>query len=124
MKALSIQEPWLSKIVSGEKTIETRTWYTNHRYELLLVGSKKPKGVYSGVAACVVDLSFCRRMREEDAEEAQCPYRYDLWAWMFKVLRYVEPFEVRGQLGIYEVKNSLIKYRRTPWKPNDLTLNL
>lgn len=31
MRALSIRQPWAELILSGRKTIETRTWRTSHR---------------------------------------------------------------------------------------------
>ena len=43
MKALSIKEPWATLILEGKKTIETRTWKTNYRGEILLCASKNPK---------------------------------------------------------------------------------
>ena len=57
MKALSIKEPYISEIISGEKTMEYRSWPTKHRGDLLLCGSASPKGDYAGVAACVVEIT-------------------------------------------------------------------
>lgn len=122
MIALSIREPWVSKIVTREKTIETRWRRISHRGDLLLVGSKVPPGTFAGKAACVVDLYGCRRMRKEDEDAARCPYMPGLWAWLFRDLRFVEPFHVRGYPGLYEVPDELITFRRTAWTP--LTLNL
>lgn len=34
--ALSVRQPWASLIVAGIKTVENRSWYTNHRGLLLI----------------------------------------------------------------------------------------
>lgn len=41
MKVLSIQQPWASLIVAGHKKIETRSWNTKYRGELLIHASMK-----------------------------------------------------------------------------------
>jgi len=104
MKALSIKEPWISLIANGEKTIETRTWRTAYRGRLLLVGSKRPEGEFSGMAACTAKIIDCRLMNREDAEAAKCPYIPGLYAWVLEdVKKLEEPFPVKGSLGIYEI---------------------
>lgn len=40
-KALTLLQPWASLIVMGAKKIETRSWRTNYRGELLIHASKK-----------------------------------------------------------------------------------
>ncbi len=40
MKALSIREPWASMILFGEKTIETRSWWTHYGGDLLICVTK------------------------------------------------------------------------------------
>ena len=42
MRALSVKQPWASLIASGQKTIETRTWRTDYRGDLLIVSSRQP----------------------------------------------------------------------------------
>ena len=41
MKTLSIQQPWASLIISGQKRVENRTWAPKHRGSLLI---HAPKG--------------------------------------------------------------------------------
>lgn len=41
MKALSIIEPWATLIKEGKKVIETRSWKTSYRGELLIHASSK-----------------------------------------------------------------------------------
>lgn len=112
MKALSIKEPWISMIANGEKTIETRTWYPPtflYNQPILLVGSKKPKGEYSGQAACVAVVKDARMMKTSD-KEAACRECYPrAISWVLVDIQKVKPFSVKGQLGIYDVDDRLIK---------------
>lgn len=42
MKCLSVKQPWAGLIQQGPKIIETRTWATPYRGDLVIVSSKKP----------------------------------------------------------------------------------
>lgn len=44
MKAVSLLQPWASLVVMGFKTIETRSWQTRYRGELLIHASLGKKG--------------------------------------------------------------------------------
>jgi len=111
MKALSIKEPWLTLIIHGMKTIETRTWKTNHRGNLLLVGTKRPGGNYAGKAACIVNLVDCHLMVSEDEEFARCPVYEGAYSWVIDNVRPIVPFDVRGHLGLYDVPDELLEGR-------------
>jgi len=107
VKALSIKQPWASMIARGEKTIETRTWRTKYRGPLLIVSSKKPviKGLPAGMAIAVVDLVDCRPMTPgADEEAARCDVYPGAHAWVLKNRRHINPFSVRGQMGLYEIE--------------------
>lgn len=105
IKAISIKEPWISRIVSGEKTIEMRTWRTNHRGPLLLVGSRTPRGPFSGRTACLVELAACRPMTRADEKAAGGKARRGPQAWVLRrVRRLRSPFPVKGRLGLYTVR--------------------
>lgn len=104
MQALSIQEPWITLIYQGHKTIETRTWPTTHRGPLLLVGSKKPQGPCAGLAVATCNLTDCRPMTRADEEAAQCYYEEGVYSWVLEDVKPITPFPVTGQLGLYEVK--------------------
>ena len=54
------------------------------------------------MALCVVNLIDCRPMVESDQEAAQCEVYEGAWSWVFENIRPMEPFPVRGQLGIYD----------------------
>ena len=76
-KALSVKQPWASLIASGEKTIETRTWPTSYRGELLICSSAQPRiaGKPAGVAMCLCRLVACRPMTWRDEPAARGPVR-------------------------------------------------
>ena len=103
MKALSVRQPWANLIAAGEKTIETRTWATNYRGEILIVSSKKPRIEPAGYAVALARLVECRPMTKNDEVAACCEIYPNAFAWVLEDVRPVRPFPVRGQLGVYEV---------------------
>ncbi len=121
MKAISIKQPWAFLIASGEKTIETRVWFTRYRGDLLIVSSLKPvpglvlgrhgEKVY-GKALCVAKLVDCRPMVEADQDAAMCEVYDKAFSWVLEDIRPIKPFAVKGQLGIYEVSSAELKLRR------------
>jgi len=104
MKALSVREPYASMIVDRTKWLETRNRRTRHRGPLLIVTSKHPKGkLPTGHAVAVVELTEVRRMSPADERGACVRFEEGLFVWVLTNVRPIEPFPVRGQLGIYEV---------------------
>ena len=59
-----MRQPWADLIAAGRKTIETRTWTTRYRGNLLITSEKR--------AVAVVILTDCRPMTEDDVEAAMC----------------------------------------------------
>ena len=101
MKALSIKEPYISRIISGEKTVEFRSWPTKHRGDLLLCGSASPKGEYAGVAACVVEIA------------GVVDFNDGTYGWILENVRPLkQPFHVKGKLGLYEVNQDVGPLKR------------
>ncbi len=103
MKALSIKQPWANMIARGEKTIETRLWYTSYRGPLLIVSSKKPAIAPAGSALAVATLVSCRQMTRDDEEAACCEWYEGAYAWVLCNIRRIRLFPVQGQQGLYEV---------------------
>jgi hypothetical protein len=109
LPALSVKQPWATKIANGSKTIETRTWYTPWRGPLLIVSSKTPDlelenqatGLPLGQALCVTLLVNCRPMIEADEQAACCECYERANAWVFKGLWPIIPFAVRGRKFLY-----------------------
>ena len=104
MKALSVKQPWANMIATGEKTIETRTWPTDYRGPLLIVSAKEPRIAPAGFALAVVQLRDCRPMTRADERAACCPAYAGAYSWVFEKVNRIQPFEVRGQLGIFDVE--------------------
>lgn len=104
MKALSVKQPWAGMIASGEKTIETRTWTTKYRGPVLVVSSRLPKIEPAGYALAVADIVESRPMRRADERAACCKVYPKAHAWVLKNVRSIEPFPVKGKLGLYEVR--------------------
>jgi hypothetical protein len=104
MKAISLKQPWANMIANGQKTIETRTWPTKHRGEILIVSSKKPAIDPAGCAVGILTIVDCRPMTKDDEEAACCELYPGAWAWVLaNVRKLAKPFPVKGTLGIYEV---------------------
>lgn len=104
MKALSIKQPWANMIAAGEKTIETRTWSTDYRGEILIVSSKNPDIPPAGYALAVATLVECRPMSVLDEPAAQCRKAPHAIAWVLENVRRVKkPFPVQGELGVFDV---------------------
>ena len=116
MKAISVRRPWSHLIMLDLKTIETRTWATKHRGDLLICAGKKidrrAAKVYcretgsialGGHALCIVDLVDCRPMVKTDETAAMCELYDGAFAWVLENVRWVDPFPVKGQLGIFNI---------------------
>jgi len=123
MKAISVKQPWAALIAVGWKWIETRTWSTDYRGPLLIVASKQPdrvamQSLYDqpdtlemiepllvyGKALCRCTLVNCRAMLQEDEQLARCVCYPGAYAWVLNRIERIEPFLVRGQLGLYDVE--------------------
>lgn len=104
MKAISIKEPWASMILSGKKTIETRTWQTLHRGFILLCASKNPKSDISGMAFATAELTECLTMIEDDEKLACCEIYPRANSWFLENIKKIKPFPVKGQLGLFNVE--------------------
>jgi len=92
-KALSVKQPWASRIADGSKRIEYRSWQTHYRGDLLICATARPviAGLPRGVALCLVDLLDC--YENENG-----------WSWRLGNVRLIRPFPVKGRLRLYEVR--------------------
>lgn len=125
MKALTEKQPWPALQMLGLKELEIRSRKTNYRGPLMVTSSQRPeptkvafqairkaggnitsallydKILPNGYALFVCDLTDCQPMTPKDEARALVPYREGLWAWTFENIRPLEPFPVKGQLGIW-----------------------
>jgi hypothetical protein len=102
VKALSVKQPWANMIALGEKTIETRTWATPYRGQLLIVSSREPRIAPAGFALAVALLDDCRPMTRRDERAACCPVYPKAHAWVLRDIRKIEPIPARGALGVFD----------------------
>ena len=113
MKALSVKQPYASMIAEGHKTKETRTWSTSYRGPLLIVSSKTRDKSFGkrecqnlpyGKAVAIAILVDCRPSVKADEKAACCEVWDGLYSWVLKDVKPLQPFPVRGQLGLFEVE--------------------
>lgn len=99
MKALSVKPNYAHEIMTEQKIFEYRSWDTRHRGDLLICSTaRKLKGFIAGHALCVVNLRDTRKLSD------------GTFAWVLDDVRLIKPFKVKGQLRLFEVDDSLIKY--------------
>jgi activating signal cointegrator 1 len=132
MKALSLLQPWASLVVMGVKTIETRSWNTSYRGELLIHASLGKKG-----GLIVKESPFKKYIKDFDAlpfgaiigkivlvdvvptnslpfsdeyinrltmeEKAFGDYSSNRWAWMLEdAIAFEKPIPYRGSLNLWD----------------------
>lgn len=134
MKALTISQPWASLIASGDKWIENRCWRTYYRGPLAIhAGSGRQCLDRASLAAyptrriiAVVDLVACLSWGEIATESERqplgrppgvfgrywreiCEHRYceGPWCWILANVRLVEPIEIRGAQGLWELPDDV-----------------
>lgn len=111
MKALSLRPEWAMPVMLGEKTVEVRTWRTDYRGQLLICSSNRPiAGAIAGHAFCIVELLDVVPFTHEHLEVSllgEMPDR-QCYAWMLGDVEWIEPFPVKGRLGLYDVDDTLI----------------
>jgi len=124
MKAISIQQPFAFEILSGQKTIEVRSWDTTYRGDLLVCSSKKPafsreemedleeeygSTFQYGRALCLVRLADVRLMNKGDEQKALMDeVDHEAYSWLIEDVRPVIHFPVKGLQGLFEVEDSYI----------------
>ena len=109
MKALSLRPEWAMPVMFGAKTVEVRSWKTDYRGKLLICSSNRPTaGTIAGHALCVVNLVDVVPFEDIHMEESLLDSFPDkpVYAWLLSNVEWVEPFPVKGQLGLYDVDDS------------------
>lgn len=136
MKGLSVRQPWAWMIAANIKPIETRTWYTAYRGEILIVSSKRPAVLEShrrqltaittlngrtytehfatGSALCIVRLMDCRPMTRGDERFAWCAMYPGAFSWVVQFMHRIDvPFEVKGSLGLFVLDDGVLQKVRS-----------
>lgn len=115
MKALSIKQPWATYIINGDKSIETRTWSTNYRGDILICSSAKPNNLGpefpSGIIMGIAELYHISDMTKEDEDLALCDIYKNAKSWHLRNIRpFKEYIPIRGKLGLFDVDINIRKY--------------
>ena len=112
MKALSVK-PWFAMpILLTTKTVECRSWQTDHRGDLLICSTdeKQPRTI-PGHAICIAKLDRIEPFTEEHLYEANMEHMPSKpsYAWVFGEARPINPFPVKGKQRLFDVDDSLIE---------------
>lgn len=110
MKALSVSSGYAALIGEGEKTIECRTWQTDHRGELLVCSNQdRMPGTIPGHALHIVHVTDVRPFTRKDLDAAcMDEFSKGCFAWVLTYVCPVVPFKVRGKPGLFDVDDALI----------------
>jgi hypothetical protein len=103
MRCISLKQPWANMIADGEKTIETRTWWTKYRGPIAIASSKMPNIHPAGCVVAIAVLVDCRPMIFEDEDVACCKVYPDAYSWVLTDVEKIEPRRVKGSQGIYTI---------------------
>lgn len=123
MKSLTIREPFASLIKNEVKYIETRSYKTKYRGDILIHSSKKKypfrdsikhlineEELEYGKILCIAKLTDCvlidkeyqEKVMKEDYNNYLCGnYELNRYAWVLEDIRVVKPISVKGQLGLW-----------------------
>ena len=107
MKALSVHPYYAMAIVSGQKSIEVRSWATDYRGDILICSTaKKYHDTIPGHALGVVTLEDVRQLEKKDCEAALLlPKEYTQhcldYAWVLTNNRLIKPVPVKGKLSLW-----------------------
>ena len=135
MKALTLTQPWATLMALRAKTIETRSWWTSYRGELVIHAAKGfPKwareicdepefaealsGWDAGslplsMGLCIVRLVECvptQDVKPSTKELCFGDYTFGHYAWLTEYVMPLPPGEpVRGALGLWEYPSGLVR---------------
>lgn len=127
MKAVSIQQPWASAIIKGIKVVENRTWYTDHRGDLVIHASStlwrhkipsdelkklEPLGRFdclpTGVLLGVVNLLGCQPISSSEPLQNTW-FAYGPICWILDNPReFKQPVNWRGMPGLFDVPYEVV----------------
>ncbi len=116
MKTLTVQQPAASAIAWGEKTVEHRTWATDHRGPLLIHASAAPYALEVdgesmqlpyGCIIARVKLVDVRPFTAADCEAACMEAALPGYAWVLAEVQEVQPVRAKGRLHLWEWEGTL-----------------
>jgi len=112
LKAITISEPWASKIASGEKWVENRIWPTKYRGEIAIHAGGCVIAI-ANLTACVkndqvkdigatlkgFDLIDGSSLNWVDVAEHK--YTEGPWCWILEDVRRIKPIPAKGLQRIW-----------------------
>jgi len=109
MKALSIHPIYAMCIVTGQKTVECRSWTTNYRGDILICSTaKKEKGTIPGHALGVVTLKDVVPFQKKHLKGAMMNNYYEGdYAWVLTNPRVIKPFPVKGKQSLWTCEHEI-----------------
>ena len=115
MKALSVHPVYAMCIVTGQKTVECRSWTTNYRGDILICSTaKKENGTIPGHALGVVTLKDIVPFQRKHLKGAMMDEYYpEDYAWILTNPRVIKPFPVKGKLSLWTCEHE-IEYLPVP----------
>jgi hypothetical protein len=92
--ALSIKQPYASKILDGSKPVEFRSWQTHHRGDIVICASKSPQlpGLPTGCMVCLAELHNITRNSNTG-----------MYSWHLRNIRPLKQKPVKGQCRLFYV---------------------
>lgn len=132
MKCISLWQPWASAIFLGYKTIETRSWETKYRGELLIHAAKTFPNIAQDFAATelsvgrglervplgailgVVELESIGATEDQDYFISALERRYGDFSWgrfgwqLQNPRQFKEPISYSGRQGLFDVPDSVV----------------
>ena len=118
MKALSIGAFYATAIATNFKTIETRSWPTSYRGEILICSTASKQGLSHlkdslifGHALAIATIKDCQKFKKSDRQKAMID-RYTnmhgMYSWHLSDIRPIKPIPIKGQQRIYntDIKKS------------------
>lgn len=132
MKALTIHQPYAEMIMTGEKLVENRTWYTGHRAPLLIhagrsyqwLDGRDPAGFVFGAIVGIARVVDCVRFSREGHKTiggkdhhgflSTHDHAHGPYCWILKDAKRINPIPYRGQQGLFDVPHDvLMKSKQT-----------
>jgi len=119
--AISIRQPWVELILQGYKTIEVRSWATQHRGELWLHAGLRPdrralerfnlsaSELSFGALVGRCDIYDCIEFNEEAWHSLRNQHLNDgqfirpLYAWLLRNPIRIAPKVLKGRLGLMKI---------------------
>lgn len=101
----TLETNYATLVLQQIKKLETRTWSTKYRGDLLITCSKSSKSPYAGKAICVVKLGEIEPMEKHHEKDACIGVYPKAKVWHLSEVRQLNRmFNIKSQLSIFQVE--------------------